>query len=329
MNPRAQTSISTAEEAALRRALAAAREYRGATSPNPPVGAAALDRDGRLLGIAAHQRAGQGHAEARLLQKAREEGWIDELHTMLVTLEPCNHVGRTPACSDAILAHPRIRRVIYGTRDPNPRVDGSGAKKLQDAGLDVIAATGALADECRKLLAPFAKWITTRRPWVTVKTAHRRDVTGFGESMIPDSGQKTFTSPDSLQIAHALRKRADAILTGSGTIIADRPELTVRHLPDHPNKSRWLLVMDRRARTPEDWIQAAKARGFLVNTQLHSLEEALDFAGLQGCLEVLVEAGPTLSQAILSSSLWDEHVLISQAEREGGPDRVEVRFRVS
>jgi diaminohydroxyphosphoribosylaminopyrimidine deaminase/5-amino-6-(5-phosphoribosylamino)uracil reductase len=243
---------------------------------------------------------------------------------MVVTLEPCNHTGRTPPCSEAIVAEPQIRRVIYGTIDPNPRVAGSGVQRLRDAGREVLEAPPRLAAECRELLAPFAKWITTKRPWVTVKTAHRR---GPEASMLPDTGQKTFTSSDSLRLAHELRRRADAILTGSGTVLADRPELTVRHVPDHAGKSRWLFVLDRRHRTPEDWIKTSKSRGFKVRTDLPSLESVLDFAGSEGCLEILVEAGPTLSQAILSSSLWDEHVLITQALRVGGPDRVEVKHR--
>jgi diaminohydroxyphosphoribosylaminopyrimidine deaminase/5-amino-6-(5-phosphoribosylamino)uracil reductase len=310
---------------AMRRALNAARAFAGATSPNPPVGSAALDETGGIVSIFAHERAGEGHAEARVIQDCLKRGFAPE--TLVITLEPCNHTGRTPPCTDAILELAKrgsLKRVVYGSDDPNPRVRGSGLGRLRAAGLAVDrVADPELRRQCDRLVAPFVKWITLGRPWVTLKSALNRQ-----GSMLPEPGTKTFTSPDSLRLAHELRRRADAILTGSGTVLADLPEFTVRHVADIPGKRRWLIVLDRRGRTPEDWLKASETRGFRVRTDLPGLEEALNFLGSQGVLEVLVEAGPAITQSVLSASLWDEHVVITQAKKEGDQDTVEAKLRV-
>jgi diaminohydroxyphosphoribosylaminopyrimidine deaminase/5-amino-6-(5-phosphoribosylamino)uracil reductase len=298
---------------AMELALVEARKFVGATAPNPAVGATLLDGNGEVLAVAAHERAGTAHAEVRALEICVRAGTLDRAHTMVVTLEPCNHAGKTPPCSDAILRTP-IKRVAYGASDPNPLAQGS-SEKLRAAGLEVIE--GVLKKECDILLHPFRTRITTGLPWITVKTAHLP--TG---SMIPPPGEKTFTSPESLRLAHELRKRADAILTGSGTILADQPEFTVRHVIDHPGKSRWLVVMDRRKRVPKAWTESAKSRGFQLVFP-DSVEAGLRYLGAQGCLEVLVEAGSTLSEVILSRGLWNEHYRFTRGEE--GPDRVTIR----
>ena len=281
---------------AFQAAIQKAQQFVGATAPNPPVGAVAVDRHGRILSVQAHERAGTGHAEAKVIADLRERGLLAEVDTLFITLEPCNHHGRTPPCTEAILAS-AIRKVVYGVKDPNPRVAGQGALRLQAAGIDVSeCADPELRKACEELIRPFAHWATTGLPWVVVKTALTAD-----SSMIPPPGQKTFTSPESLRLAHELRRRADAILTGSGTVLADRPEFTVRLVPDHPLvasglKKRRLVVMDRRGRTPAEWIRQAESRGFevLIRTDL---QDTLKELGKMGVLEVLVEAGPELSSA--------------------------------
>lgn len=127
--------------------------------------------------------------------------------------------------------------------------------------------------------------------------------------MIPPPGQKTFTREKSLRLAHELRKRADAIITGSGTVLADNPEFTVRHVLDHPGKRRWLAILDRRGRVPESYLEAARGRGFAV-FKLASLEQGLKDLAALGAVEVLVEAGPAVTQACLAASLWNRHVVI-------------------
>ncbi len=298
-------------------ALEEAQEFVGATAPNPPVGAAALDAQGRVLGVAAHQKAGEPHAEAALLAELAAQRIETPIDTLVVTLEPCNHTGRTPPCTQAIIAA-GVRRVIYGVADPNPRVEGGGAGALRDAGIDVSALPegSALGEKCLELARPFIKWVTTGLPFVTVKTAHRADGSADSSamgSMIPPPGQKTFTTPEALHIAHGLRKRCDAILTGSGTILADNPAFTVRHVADHFGKKRWLAILDRRRRVPVKYLEYARGQGFTVILP-DSLESALRELGASGVLEVLVEAGPLISQAVLAGDLWDRHVILREGE---------------
>ena len=298
-------------EMVFRRALDAARVYEGATAPNPAVGCVLLDAAGVILAEAGHARAGELHAEAAAIAMARAAGVSDRIHTVIVTLEPCNHQGRTGPCAGAILQTP-ARRVLYGAADPNPTAAG-GAARLSAAGLEVALWPAPFAAEARRLLAPFASRVTRGRPFVTVKEALRDG------SMIPPHGQKTFTGRDSLLLAHQLRKRADAILTGSGTVLADWPEFTVRHLPDHRGKTRPLAILDRRGRVPQAYLQAAIARGFapFIATDPAS---ALATLAAQGCNEVLVEAGPHVTSAFRSLGLWDEWVRIEA----GFPDRITI-----
>jgi len=303
---------------AMKMALNAAEQFVGATAPNPPVGAIALDRSGKVLLGAAHQMAGAPHAEAKLLELAEKLGKLAAIETLVVTLEPCNHKGRTLPCTDAILKHKNIRRVVFGCHDPNPQVKGGGEARLREAGLEVIS--GVLENECRFLIRAFAKQVRTGRPYVTIKAAFTDE-----GSMIPPIGEKTFTSPASLLFAHELRKRADAIWTGSGTVLADYPQFTVRWLPDHPEKRRFLVLSDRRRQVPKDWLALAEKNRFRIH-YAENLEEGLDFLGKSGVLEVLVEAGPTLRDQWLESGLWDESVVITQG-MNGEDDEVDVEFR--
>lgn len=303
---------------AFRLALDAARVLAGATAPNPPVGCAVLAADGSVLAVEAHQGAGLPHAEAAALAACRDR-W-EAVHTLVVTLEPCNHHGRTPPCSQAILASP-ARAVWIGARDRNPAVAGGGARRLSAAGLDVAFVAGPLAAESARLIAPFAMRATQGRPWLTLKQAFTTD-----GSMIPPSGAKTFTSEASLDLAHALRRRADAVITGSGTILADAPLLTVRRVGDPRRAPRRLAILDRRRRVPDAYLAAARERG--LDPSLHADIPALlaDLAD-GGALEALVEAGPTLSAAFLAADLWDERVVITKAARAGDPDTVEIVSR--
>ncbi len=307
-------------ENAMRMAINYAQQFVGATAPNPPVGAVALDAQGEILIGAGHAKAGSPHAEAKLLATAQELGLLEKIHTVVVTLEPCNHHGRTPPCTKALIAA-GVKCVVVGTRDPNPKVKGGGVERLRKAGTKVIE--GVLQNECTELIRSFAHWSRTGRPYVTVKQAF----TSAG-SMIPPKGHTTFTSDLSLQLAHELRRRADALWTGSGTILVDNPAFTVRRVKDHPGKKRYLIIADRRGRIPAEWCKQAEARGFVIVTQKSSFEETLDFLGQKGVLEVLVEAGPTLSGAILKSGLWNEHVIIKQGgdqDTDGHNDTVEIR----
>ncbi len=300
----------------------------GRTAPNPPVAAALFDQAGKLLLVRAHCGAGLPHAEALLLTEASAQGLLSRAHSLWVSLEPCHHHGRTPPCSQAILNSP-LRQIVYAFRDPHLKASGGGLA-LAQAGCQVDCLEDLLPAEMLagvwRPQAGFFKVVREGLPWVTVKTAHRSGHAGAA-SMIPPTGQKTFTSTASLLLAHTLRKRADAILTGSGTWLADRPEFTVRHLPDHPGKIRRLGILDRRARIPESQLVQARSRGLLPERiGSESLEALLRRWALEGALEVLVEAGPTLSEEILRTGLWDEHVIItSRSDAPESEDTVEVR----
>ena len=313
--------------AAFAQAIAFARLHEGATAPNPAVGCVLLDAAGAVLIVAGHPGAGEPHAEARAIAMAREAGVADRIHTVIVTLEPCDHHGRTGPCTAAILTTP-AREVWYALPDPNPVASG-GAASLSRAGLRVMPLaqlpnpdTPNLLAGATRLLAPFATRVRLGRPFVTVKQAV--DTAG---SMIPPPGQKTFTGSEALTVAHRLRRRADAVLTGSGTVLADRPEFTVRHVPDIPGKSRILCILDRRGRVDADYLAQATQRGFrpLIATELanalHQLAEA-------GCNEVLVEAGPAVTEAVRAAGLWDEWVLIEKAT-PGQKDRITITDRSS
>jgi diaminohydroxyphosphoribosylaminopyrimidine deaminase / 5-amino-6-(5-phosphoribosylamino)uracil reductase len=286
-------------------ALAAASGREGLTAPNPPVGCALLDKRGEVLAVAGHQGAGQPHAEASAIAQASAAGVSHRIHTVVVTLEPCNHHGRTPPCTDAILAT-SARTVVIGMKDPNPAVQGGGMARLAAAGLGIRLYRDGRDAALLRLLAPFTKRVTQGLPWVTVKQA-----LNAAGSMIPPTGQKTFTSQSSLVLAHQLRRRADAIFTGSGTVLADDPLFTVRLVEDFLCKARKLVVFDRRGRIPMQYGQAARARGLDV-VMATSLEQALRDVAAAGCLEVLVEAGPHLTSHVLQSRFWDEHVRIKQ-----------------
>jgi diaminohydroxyphosphoribosylaminopyrimidine deaminase/5-amino-6-(5-phosphoribosylamino)uracil reductase len=175
-----------------------------------------------------------------------------------------------------------------------------------------------LARSAARLIEPFACAVTLGRPFVTIKTALTAD-----GSMIPPPGQKTFTSDVSLDHAHTLRRRADAILTGSGCILADDPSFTVRRVPDHPEKQRLLAILDRRDRTPDAYFERARARG-LQPLRYHSLDAAMDDLGARGVLDVLVEAGPTLRRAVLTQGLWDEEIIFQHAKTAGAPDHMHI-----
>ncbi|MBK6767556.1 MAG: bifunctional diaminohydroxyphosphoribosylaminopyrimidine deaminase/5-amino-6-(5-phosphoribosylamino)uracil reductase RibD [Ardenticatenales bacterium] len=208
---------SPADAAFMARALALAERGIGRTSPNPSVGAVLVQGDA-VVGEGRTAPAGGPHAEAAALAAA---GAAAAGATAYVTLEPCAHHGRTPPCADALIAA-GVSRVVYALRDPNPSVDGAGAARLLAAGLDVVEGVGA--DAARTLYAPFARWITTGRPFVTAKWAMTLD--GRIASRTGDS--RWISGPPARAEAHRLRDRVDAVVVGSGTVVRDDPALTVR-----------------------------------------------------------------------------------------------------
>ncbi len=300
----------------MRLACSEARHWLGATSPNPAVGAVGLDEDGEIISVKAHQRAGTMHAEATLIASLKAQNQLNRLHTLCVTLEPCNHFGRTPPCTNTIIES-GVKNVVIGTRDPNPNVKGGGLEHLAQSGIQITC--GIDEEECLQLIHAFSYSAISHKPWITIKRALNKN-----GSMIPEVGQKTFTSPSALTLAHQLRKKCDAILTGSGTILADNPLFTVRHVPDYPEKRRWLAIIDRRNRVPQNYIEAARERK-LDAIIYRSPEEAIKDLIDKDVRDVLIEAGPALSQAVLDLGVWTMFVTLQQ----GDPDIIDVRFNPS
>jgi diaminohydroxyphosphoribosylaminopyrimidine deaminase/5-amino-6-(5-phosphoribosylamino)uracil reductase len=229
---------SFADEAAvMRRALALARGGLGHVEPNPAVGAVIVDRDLRLLGEGFHDFFGGPHAEIRALQQA---GASARGGTLFVTLEPCNHHGKTPPCTQAVIAA-GIRRVVIAAKDPAPHTAGSGLSTLRAAGLEV--ETGLCREEALQLIAPFTMLCLGQRPFVTAKWAMTLD----GKIATRTGSSRWISNAEARERVHQLRGRMDAILVGIGTALADDPLLTAR--PAGPRLAT-RIVLDARARLP-------------------------------------------------------------------------------
>ncbi len=225
----------------MRRALVLAARGMGSTSPNPMVGAV-LVRRGRVLGWGWHARAGENHAEREAVLHARRRGFTARGATLYVTLEPCCTQGRTPPCTQFIIAQ-RIARVVAGAQDPNPKHRGRGFGLLRRAGIDVTQ--GVLAEACERLNEAFSHWITQQTPLVTVKAAMTLD----GKVATANGESKWITSSVARQWGHRLRMESDAVLVGVETVRMDDPSLTVR-LRGARKKAIRRIILDSRARTP-------------------------------------------------------------------------------
>jgi diaminohydroxyphosphoribosylaminopyrimidine deaminase/5-amino-6-(5-phosphoribosylamino)uracil reductase len=241
-------AFSAADEAFMRRALALAERGRGATRPNPVVGAVVVS-GGRVLAEGFHRRAGEAHAEVAALARLPRGGARGA--TLYVSLEPCCHTGRTGPCTEAIVAA-GLARVVVACGDPNPLVDGRGVARLRAAGLRVDV--GCLEADGRAANRAFFTWVRERRPFVTLKAAASLD--GFiADGRPPAGGMRPapvwLTGPAARRVAHELRAAHDAVLVGSGTVLADDPRLTVR-LPSDAGRPNKLVrvVLDGRLRTP-------------------------------------------------------------------------------
>lgn len=333
----ADRPASATAEKLMARAVELARRGEGRTAPNPPVGAV-LVLDGKIVGEGHHPAAGEPHAEIFALRAAGELARGADLY---VTLEPCCHQGRTGPCSEALIAA-GVRRVFYGVSDPNPRVAGQGLSRLRAAGIKVVSVP--LGGECRRLIAPFAKHLSTGRPFLILKAAMTIDgqlATSAGES-------QWISGAASREMVHRLRDRVDGILTGAGTVIADNPRLTVR-LP-HGGRNPARIVLDSRLRSPAQALvyrAAASGRRLLVTAddaegrrlapfveqgveivaaprcaghlELGSVMDRLGACGLQS---ILVEGGGGLNGALLRAGLVDRVMLFVAPLLFGGSDGI-------
>ncbi|MDI4645429.1 bifunctional diaminohydroxyphosphoribosylaminopyrimidine deaminase/5-amino-6-(5-phosphoribosylamino)uracil reductase RibD [Cohnella hashimotonis] len=253
----------------MRLALQAAAGAAGQTGINPMVGCVVV-KEGRIVGLGAHLKRGEAHAEVHALQMAGAEAFGA---TAYVTLEPCSHYGRTPPCCDRLIAE-GVGRVVVATEDPNPLVAGSGIAKLRASGIAV--EVGLLGDEARLLNEAFNHFIVTGMPFVTVKTALTLD----GRIATRTGHSRWITGPSSREAVHTLRHRHQAIMVGAGTVLADDPELTTRlAVPGlHPVR----VVVDSRLRTPLD----ARVLSAVAPTVVLTTDEADE-----GAASRLAEAG--------------------------------------
>lgn len=315
--------ISETDRYFMKMALREAKKGVGRTSPNPCVGAVVV-RGGEVVGKGYHKKAGTPHAEIHALHQA---GGRAQGATLYVTLEPCSHTGRTPPCCEAVAAS-GIVRLVMGMEDPNPLVQGRGAKFLIDKGIAVTS--GVLEAECRALNRPFIKHISTGRPWVVMKAGMSLDGKITYQQNIP--GQ--MTGLGALAAVHRLRDMADAIMVGIGTVAIDNPWLTTRLFTEKKGKDPIRVVLDHQLSISENarvvhhnstaptWIfcgtevDAGKVARLqekgVVIFQLESdekgalaLDIVLQLLGNNGVMSLLVEGGARVHGSMLRQHLYD------------------------
>jgi diaminohydroxyphosphoribosylaminopyrimidine deaminase/5-amino-6-(5-phosphoribosylamino)uracil reductase len=325
------------DERFMRRALTLARRGLGKTSPNPATGAV-LVKNGRTIAEGFHEKAGQLHAEAKVLRRA---GAKARGVTLYSTLEPCCTWGKTPPCTDAIIAA-GVGRVVYAVTDPNPKHSGRGAKLLRQAGIRVDV--GLLADEATRMNAAFNKWITTGLPLVIAKAAMSAD----GKIATRTGDSKWITSEAARREAHKLRAQVDAVIVGANTVTRDDPQLTVRH--GICVRQPFRVVVDARGRvlrTAKPFANARRHHTMVLTTNLSSsgwrreiallgvevltvkqkngrvdLKAALRQLGRMNVTSVLVEGGGELLGSMFDGGLVDRVALFYAPLVIGGRDAV-------
>ena len=298
---------SPTEIAAMHRAVRLAARGLASTRPNPVVGAVVLDPMGAVVGEGWHLRPGGDHAEVRALTDAGERA---RGATVVVTLEPCNHTGRTGPCARA-LVEAGVRRVVVAVDDPTEEARG-GTATLRAAGVEVETGVLTAAAEAGNV-----RWLTAvrrGRPWLVWKVAATLD----GRVAAPDGTSRWISSPESRADTHALRATCDVIIAGSGTVLADDPALTVRDADDRPVPDQPLrVVVDTHGRTPatarvrddaaETWIATAAELGANADGCV-DLTALLHELYRRGHVVALLEGGPRLAGSFLREGLVDEFV---------------------
>jgi len=312
----------------MQRAVELARRGWYGTRPNPRVGCVIV-RDGRVLGEGWHERAGEAHAERRALADVDRREHSARGATAYVTLEPCSHTGRTAPCVEALI-EAGVARVVIGSRDPNPAVDGRGMARLRDAGIEVTDQV--LTDRCTELNTGFNSRMQRGRPWVRVKLAMSLD----GRTAAANGESQWITGSAARDDVHRLRAASGAVMIGRGTAADDDPSLNVRLSGDWLQPLRVVLdsrlAMSPGARmlgldgdtlvftTSDDAervkaLEAAGARVERVAADAVGLAAGLDLGAVLSALgaaeinDVLVESGPTLAGALEQAGLVDEYII--------------------
>ena len=292
----------------MKAALREARKGLGKTSPNPAVGAV-LAAKGKAIARGHHRAAGNPHAEIECLSRAR--GSIPAEATLYLTLEPCSTVGRTPACTDAIIKA-GIRRVVVAAVDPNPRHRGRGIELLRKAGIEV--ETGILAAECTSLNEAFNKWIITGQPFVIAKCGMSLD----GRLTRPRDESRWITGTAARRHAHDLRAQVDAVLVGAETVRSDNPRLTVRGI--RGAKQPWRVVLSRSGDLPKSArLFRDKFKHKTLVYRKTTLPEVLNDLGKKNITSVLVEGGGKILGQALDAGLIDKAQIYLGPIVTGGP----------
>jgi diaminohydroxyphosphoribosylaminopyrimidine deaminase / 5-amino-6-(5-phosphoribosylamino)uracil reductase len=314
----------------MKLAIELARSAAGQTSPNPLVGAVVV-KDKEIIGMGAHLKAGEAHAEVHAIRMAGEKA---KGATIYVTLEPCSHHGKTPPCADLIIAS-GIERVVVASTDTNPLVSGRGLSKLKDAGIEV--ETGILEEEARKMNSVFFHFIESGLPFVTLKSASSLD----GKTATVTGESKWITGEAARNDVHVLRHKHDAILAGVNTVIIDNPSLTTRLPVGGKNPVR--VILDSSLRIPLDShvVMDGEAPTWVVTTRradtqkMAALEEAgvqvvqldgevlevpemLRILGIKGITSVLVEGGAEVHGSFLKAGAFQQVISYIAPKLIGG-----------
>lgn len=307
---------------AMTRALQLAERGLYTTTPNPRVGCVIVSENGDVVGEGFHLRAGEPHAEINALNMAGNKA---DGATAYITLEPCNHHGRTGPCTEALIKA-GIKHVVYAMQDPNPQVAGKGLARLREAGIAV--AGPVMEDEARAINPGFIKRMQTGRPFVRCKLAMSLD----GRTAMASGESQWITGMSAREDVQRLRARSCSIVTGAGTVLADNPSLTVRTPEAGPDPRQPLrIVLDSRLRTPSDAKITQPVGTTVIASSIHTDQHAgcpiwelpadneeqpeidllklLNHLGTLEHNEVLIESGPTLAGAFLQAGLIDELVV--------------------
>ena len=319
----------------MRRAIQLAERGRHRVMPNPLVGCI-LVKDDEVVAEGWHDHIGGLHAEQMAIADAESKSVATRGATAYVTLEPCNHFGRTPPCTEALL-WAGVSKVVIGAMDPNPTVRGDGARTLEESGVEVV--TGVLEAECESQMEEFIHWCRERRPLVTLKASTDAKGRIDGDSSKP---AVRFSSASSLRMAHEIRADSMAILVGVGTVIRDDPSLTVRGPEIDPREQPTRVVVDPNDRTPEDCrlMVDGEAPTLLIQSSEYDssgderhverivipegeipIARILDMLGDMGVQSLLVEGGLDTWSRFLSEKMVDRaRICVSDIDLGGdGP----------
>lgn len=286
--------METADERWMRRAIALARNGYGRVSPNPAVGCVIVSAGGKIIGEGWHRRYGEGHAEVNAVASAGDAEALRDA-TVYVTLEPCSHYGKTPPCAK-LLAESPVRRIVVGSGDPNPRVNGRGIEMLRGVGKEVVS--GVLEKECMALNPVFLTAQMLHRPYITLKWACGADGC-MGSSHGP---RMIFSTPEGTVWAHRERAMHDAVMVGRRTALADNPQLDLRRWPGR-NPRPIVIGGDG---SPDARLRLASCSDTLWLPHTHSLGDMLEMLWKEHHISsLLVEGGARLLEAFLENGLYD------------------------